>query len=549
MEARDYIDKFKELVQEYKDNNYLVERFNTFEINPFTNYSVDDVPLESGYVNISSYYEKAWDDAISRKISTINGDITASDIILLAGDPGASTYYVKYEDTIITPNITSYGTPISNVQASIGNLYLDLTPNRVFSGGKLVAEYHSLYKKVKQDDDTAWELVTDKCLVFQSNRLRYTDIDTSKYYWDMAEHTLYKLDENADTIRSPWVRYTYKVYGVSGNPTYLPYELIRDIVDRYFFDRTEAETKLYKFNTDTMEWQTIGDIVNYALTESPSEVSVVDGVIQPPESITLETSNKESYYCFIPTDGFVKIAEKESEYNNSVDEKTSVEEQYHEAEVNYNEAVEAYNNAIEISERYPTQENIEARESAYRYTVEKQAESNLLRTRLAGLNAQINHTRNEIDQMSTRLYNDGVLYTYDYTVFLTRINVEETFYESAFAFYNNLMHVYTDINDLDRIDHKKFYLTDGHPGKKVLQPDLDRIYLDTKNQKIYRPLKDGFKETEEPKDGTLPIEVTSLKELDLYFNAVYKVGDTYYKYNPYEEMLQEHFYFDCGVFF
>ena len=47
----------------------------------------------------------------------------------------------------------------------------------------------------------------------------------------------------------------------------------------------------------------------------------------------------------------------------------------------------------------------------------------------------------------------------------------------------------------------------------------------------------------------LPIEVESLEDAPLYYNAYYKVGDKYYQYNPYKEITDGHFYFNCGVFY
>ena len=84
MEARDYIEALENLIQEYKDNNYLVSRYNTFEINPFTNDYISDIPVESGYINIDSYYERAARDSHNRVIELANSDnVNTYDIILL----------------------------------------------------------------------------------------------------------------------------------------------------------------------------------------------------------------------------------------------------------------------------------------------------------------------------------------------------------------------------------------------------------------------------------------------------------------------------------
>ena len=568
MEARDYIEALENLIQEYKDNNYLVSRYNTFEINPFTNDYISDIPVEPGYINIDSYYERAARDSHNRVIELANGDsVNAYDIILLSGDPASMTYYARYNGEVITPNIASYGSPVElNIAASKGSTYIDLVPYRYKQHGALIAEYHKYYVKSKQGDNTAWELITDKATVFQSNRLRYDIIDPNKYYWDISERVLYKLDKGAST-RTPWIRYSHKLHGTNGDPTTLTYEYIKNNIDKYFFDYNKAETQLYKFNVDTMEWETFGSVVNYKQTENPDPISSIeiDGVLvaSTPDSITLDNADKERYYYFIPDD-------------------------------------------------------------------------------------------------STG-WDSGTLYRYDYTVYLKRIETTESFYESALEFYRELMHVYGDINPVDRIDHRLYILTNGYPAIKYPIPDMSRIYLDTKNQKIYRPTEKRFHECAAPyrvhtytdidsmddidpysfvagdyyffphlnkcyfiesivmgdKEvrfddvattgvdemgemsvddidtpgideaeiyglqkiiyeeigdeyrvvyyrktmlPNLPIEVDSLEELEegteypLTYGSYYRVDNgagnyTYYRYDPYEEIEQEHFYFNCGVFY
>ena len=600
MEAREYIDEFENLVKEYKRENYLVSRYNTFEINPFTNYTVDNIPIESGYINISSYYDKAWDDANNRTISSEYGDINITDIVILAGPPDALTYYISYNDELIVPNIVSYGSPIKEdelILASEGIIYLDLTPYRDFTAGKLNAEYHNVYKKVGHDPYD-WELMTDKAVIFQSNRLRYEDIEDGKYYWDIAKRKLYELNVEENKDKNPWTRYTYKMYGVDGNPTYLPYGLISDITDRYFFNRNDGVTKLYKFDETAMEWQTVGDLINYAKTDNPGKVEAVDGIVYPSDSLTLENVNKYSYYYFIVSEDAERVEAKEVERNTAVEEEETALTTRNQAETEYNAALAEYAEATKRYGEDPTEENKALQDAAYELKVEKENIFTEAEAIFEEKRAIATALENELAEMYLNVYSSGTVYNYNYTVYLSEVQVDDTFYESIYQFYRNLMHVYGDINALDRIDHTKLYLTDGHPGKKVLIPELDRIYLDTKNQKIYRPLANGFKEVERPfntvyltdvnymseidpstlvantyyvfrstnecyytveEDGIInfykttlpnePIEVDSLDNVDLYFNAYYKVGTKYYQYNPYEEMLQEHFYFNCNVFY
>lgn len=554
MEARDYIDKFEELVKEYQDNEYLKTRFNTFEINGFTNDSIDEIPVEAGYVNIDCCHEQPWKRAYNHTFSTYAGNVYAFDVKLLPGDPASVRYYVRYDGKVVAPNITKYGEP--NQKASIGTIYVDLEPIRVFIRGELVAENHKVYVKTSQIDDTAWELITDSAELFQSSLLRYEDVDSSKYYWNTSERALYKINVTATPTRDPWRRYSYELYGTEGSPTFLTYDFIKDKLDKYFYNRREAETPLYRFNKEKMQWETFGNIINYRNTEAPKPIESIEvegKKIAVPPYIPLSTVNKERYYYFIPDD-----------------------------------------------EESP---------------------------------------------------NAGTLYSYDYTVFMERYEVNEDFYESAFLFYRELMHVFSDVNDVTRIDQKQIYCTHGHPGLTVLKPDINRYYLDTRAGKLYKPLENGFIPTEKPynieistdKDGledldplfikadtyyffprtnkcyyvefidadsigvvwdpnldlnsdidknfmsvddlatpdideslegmqvivyedlesdnfkniyyrivtlpNLPIKVTSLDSATPYFGAYYKVGEDYYKYNPYQELDEKHFQVNCDVFY
>lgn len=669
MEATDYIEKFNELVQEYKDNDYLVQRLNTFEINPFTNDNVDDIPVEAGYINIDSFYQKPWEKACWRNIRTSIGDLAMQDIVFLSGDPAAIVYYARYNGNVICPNATAYGNPADlKVGASVDTIYVDLTPERRSSGGQLIGEFHKVYRKTKQGDPTAWELITTDAEVFQSNRLRYDGIVDGKFYWDITEKAMYilgaegpeELDITVDpeteevTVikprRYPWQQFSYKLHGTNGNPTVLPYDLIKKDVDKYFYDYTATNTPLYKFNVETMSWETFGNMINYANVENPEEITTVvdkNGIeyyLLP--NISLPSANKERYYYFIPTENIDRLNAKQAEYNQALIEKEEANIVYMAALVEYEAAQNDYLEKYEIARENPTPENIAAAEAAGVVANEKGEILQVAQDDYGEKTVIVNTLKSELTILTSETYDSGKLFRYNYTVCLERIDVSDEIYESAYLFYRNLMHVYGDITDLDRVDNKTLYLTHGHPCKKFLKPDMSRIYLDTKNKKLYKPLENGFHEAEKPfnvvyvtnaesmddldpttleadtyyffvernacfyitrievirkseviyynmqdeseegrmairdidtgweSDGeyiimyddidaetlegifyklvtlpNLPIEVDSLEDAPLYYNAYYKVGDQYYQYNPYEEIADGHFYFNCGVFY
>ena len=516
MEATDYIEKFNELVQEYRDKNYLVQRLNTFEINPFTNDDVNDIPVEAGYINIDSFYKRAWQKAGDKNISTDIGNVDMSDIVFLSGDPSAIVYYARYDNMIICPNATSYGNPAElKVGASVGTIYVDLTPERRSSGGQLIGEFHKVYRKTKQGDPTAWELITADAEVFQSNRLRYDDIIDGKFYWDISERAMYTLGPE-ESERSPWQRFTYKLYGTSGNPTVLPYELIKNDIDKYFYDYTATNTPLYKFNVGTMSWETFGNMINYANTENPQEVIVDEqGVIVPP-NIPLSDVNKERYYYFISTENLNHLNEKREEYELAAQEKEDAGHIYALALEAYNIANQAYIDARNAAEQEPTPEHIAEVEAAAAVLAEKSEQLQEAQDDYGEKTVRLNTLKSALTILTEKTYNSGTLFRYNYTIYLKRVAVSDEVYESAYLFYRNLMHVYGDVTDNDRIDNKSLFLVHGHPCKKILEPDMSRIYLDTKNKKLYRPLavEDRFHEVKNPYNIVYIYDAESMYDLD-----------------------------------
>ena len=93
-------------------------------------------------------------------------------------------------------------------------------------------------------------------------------------------------------------------------------------------------------------------------------------------------------------------------------------------------------------------------------------------------------------------------------------------------------------------------------------PDIDEAEIYGLQKIIYEEINDEYRVVHYRKTmlPNLPIEVDSLEELErgteypLTYGSYYRVDNgagyyTYYRYDPYEEIEQEHFYFNCGVFY
>lgn len=78
------------------------------------------------------------------------------------------------------------------------------------------------------------------------------------------------------------------------------------------------------------------------------------------------------------------------------------------------------------------------------------------------------------------------IYGFNYGVYFQKIDYTGIILEKMFEFYERLQHNFIDYNDIDRVNHRDFIYTGGHPSKNIVNPDINRIYYDSKNNKVYR---------------------------------------------------------------
>ena len=513
---------------------------NEYDINAYTTNDIDAIDIASGNINIDSYYEKPWQDTIARTISTSDGDISITDIVILGGNPTTSVYYARYTDDdgneITEPaQVTSEGDPTGLV-CSGGTKCLDI------ANGKL-------YVQIQQGDPTAWEYVCD-AEVLQLVRLRYEDIDTSKYYWDSAEQALYKF--NID--KNLWSTVAYDLYAVNGDPTT---EITEPDSSYYYYDTTGGNAYLMYYDKYSKEWEQI------------REVELVAGL--PADTYTeLYDIDQEKYYIDTESNILYTFNHPWTLLSYSLHGTNGDPRNLGTSTILIDSSLYYYNYNETETTLYLFDEN---------NLVWNKIKDIVINTENP---AKIYTNINEIEM--EKLYywvselkddTDGKIYQYNHTVFLERVTVDEEVYECICDFFQRLMDIWVDINDSDRLKNKTFIFVDRYPAYDYPYPDTDRIYVDTTTGEFYEPLEDGLIKVDNPYtieeidvdsveelemeegiyyinmntnrcyaliDGlkqevklpALPIDLSTVETCE--YNRYYTDGSSYYLYDPYKKL-------------
>lgn len=535
---------------------------NEYEVNSFTTNDIDSIPIESGHVNIDAFFEKPWDDAIKRTITTEDGTISMKDIVFLAGNPTDLVYYARYTNEngeLITEqaHVTSEGEPVRYdgdivhaLACSEGTRCLDLVNN-------------GLWEQYKQGTHTAWRKIYDAIPVHLA-RLRYEDIDINKYYWDISEQALYKF--NSD--RSLWYYVGYDVTPVDGNPV----EVIEEPdSSKYYYNMNGLTTVIMSYNRCSKEWETVRDA--YIVNGHPSTEFTDNWLINQDIYYIDSTTNKPYRYDH----PWKKMAYKLHGVNGDPRNLgTSL-------------------NLINPELYYYDYNNTET--PLYLFSVEQMAWLKVGDIIIVE-GQDPSYVYQNIDDIDMEKYyyyvpaigddDNGILYRFSHTVFLERVSVDDKVYENMFQFYRNMMNVYFDLNNTDRVINKKFICTTGHPINTYIQPESGRIYIDTVSYKFYKATESPLIEVPKPYDLAY-IDVDSVDDLDMeggkiYLNPVsnicyklvnglkqqikaptpvreidasttfesgpvYTEDGKYYMYMPYEEIVQANYALPYEIFF
>lgn len=77
------------------------------------------------------------------------------------------------------------------------------------------------------------------------------------------------------------------------------------------------------------------------------------------------------------------------------------------------------------------------------------------------------------------------IYGFSYGVYFKEIDYEGTIKEKLFEFYDRLQENYIDISDNERLTHRSYIYISKHPEKQIVNPELGRVYYNTKENKMY----------------------------------------------------------------